>query len=102
LAKEYGNFDHIKLQMMEQKKKAEQVSSVPKTENRNHKQTQKEVETFTINITPPVDKIEKKAVNYYLSKSLIKRIKKGAKQYNKRDSIFLEEVMDQVLQSMGL
>ncbi|MGF7058647.1 hypothetical protein [Brassicibacter mesophilus] len=102
MSKEFGNFDHIKKQMIEQKKRAEETKPTLEKEAQDTKDNQQPEEVFTISITPPSEKVEKKAVNFYLSKSLIKRIKRGAKQYNKRDSIFLEEVMDQVLQSMGL
>lgn len=108
--KQFGNFDNIKKQMLEQKEKAEAVKgSAPQPtqtlslEPELQKETQ-QGENFTICIAPPKAKVEKKAVNYYLSKNLIKRIERGAKNFGYKDksSVFLEEVMTQVLDNMGI
>lgn len=103
--KEFGNFDQIKKQMEEQKKRAEEAKNnspntqTPRTEDKAHTG---EIQAFTINIIPPIERVEKKTVNYYLSKNLIKRIKKCAKKFNKKDSVLIEELLDQVLSNMGL
>ena len=59
--------------------------------------------TITINMENLVmEKVEKKAVNYYLPVTLIERIKEASKMYGKKDSNFIEEVLDQVLKSLGI
>ena len=101
--KTFGNFENIKKTMLEAKQKAEQTGQAPKEEP---KPTEKDgemapQESFTISIAFPSEKVEKKVVNYYFSKNLIGRIKKASKAYKKKDSNFLEEVLDQVLSSLG-
>jgi len=79
------------------------------SENQNlHKKTTitKEGETptnITINMENlKIEKVEKKAVNYYLPITLIDRVKEASKMYGKKDSNFIEEVLDQVLKSLGI
>ena len=96
--KSFGNFDRIKEQMEAAKNKAEQVKGYTPIPV---EQEQTQQETFLINLSTS-EKATKKVVNYYLTEDLIKRIKAGAKIFKKKDSNFLEEVMDQVLKSMGI
>lgn len=101
------NFDKIKQQLEESKKSAE----IPKTQNANgfplaEEEPKQQQETFLINIVAP-EKVEKKVYNLYFPTSLIERIKKGAKMYSGKDnnsnqSAFVEQILDQVLRSIGI
>lgn len=55
-----------------------------------------------INITIPIiqKKKKKKAVNYYLSIETINQLKKKAKEYNMKDSVLLEEILEDVLKNI--
>lgn len=44
----------------------------------------------------------KRAVNYYLRESTIRRIKKAAQRYDLKDSVFLDELLAKVLDTMKL
>lgn len=85
-----SNFDTIKKEIEEARKKAEDGSVDTQSICNND-------EGITIIIKPKIkNKIKKKAVNYYLSVELINKIKCNAEKVNMKDSEFIEKLLNQV------
>lgn len=90
-----SNFDEIKKEMEESRNKAE---SKTKPETLNIEYNSGEI---SIRFKPSIKKKKKKkAVNYYLSVDLINQIKTRANEFNMKDSVFLEELLQDVLKNM--
>lgn len=96
------NFDLIKKEMEEAKKRA--LTQKPKEEEilkQEHDQDHQN-ETFIINLTKKKKPI-KKVYNLYLTTDLIERINKGAKQFSGGNcSAFIEELLNQVFNSLNI
>lgn len=101
-----SNFDEIKKEMEESRNKAESNKSQIGEEVEELKVIEKGIveqntsTEFKITVKPPKKKKLKKPVNYYFSIDMINLIKEKAGKYNMKDSVFLEEILEQVLIEM--
>lgn len=95
------NFDRIKESVQLAKQKAEHIKPQLVQNEKEPTPIMGIDETFMIQLVSK-PKIEKTVCNYYLSVDLKNRIHKAAQMFGKKDSIFLEEIMDQVLKSLNI
>lgn len=97
--RELDNFDKIKEEMAQARKSAEQKSNKKDSVKQEAITLEQAAsDEISITITPAINKKKrKKAVNYYLSVDLIDEIERKAQKYNKRNSVFLEELLRQVV-----
>lgn len=73
----------------------EVVSSDSSSDNPSSKSSTKGIQ---ITIKPVIEsKPKKKSVNYYLPVDLIEEVEKKAKKYNKKGSVLLEELLNQII-----
>ena len=94
------NFDLIKKEMEEAKKRA--LNQKPKQEGVETQEQEEQNETFIINLTKK-KKPKKKVYNLYLTTDLIERINKGAKQFSGGNcSAFIEELLNQIFDSLNI
>lgn len=94
------NFEKIKQEMAAARKSAEKKSKTAKVEPKIKAIIDEDTieNELTITIKPSIKKNnQKKAVNYYLSVDLIEEIENKAQKYNKKNSVFLEELLKQVI-----
>lgn len=94
------NFNLIKKEMEEAKLRA--LSQKPKEEKNTIQNQDEQSETFIINLSPKKKKT-KKVYNLYLTTDLIERINKGAKQFSGGNcSAFIEELLNQIFDSLNI